>query len=190
MKYTQAIEEHIYNLDTLSDDTEITWSGIHNAVSHATAGTIGFRQSCRKLWLSEEAFDILAKMAEAHKQGDVQECKYLKGIFQVMAKFDCEIYVSSLADKADSLKNNNLHPAYSAIMHLAGSHKQSSIIHLMKPDSSACSLTDEVLDRWKTHYESTLTHSPVNDCLELCDLVNHRVADPGVNTNPLSFEEL
>lgn len=90
----------------------------------------------------------------------------------------------------DGLKYNNLHPAYRAITHLAGSHKHPFNIHIKKPDGSHCSLLDEVLNRWKTHYESVLNHAPADDWTELCDLANCLTADPGISTDPLSFEEV
>ncbi|CAM2097561.1 unnamed protein product [Caretta caretta] len=97
-------------------------------------------------------------------------------------------YINSLADEAeDRLKYNNLHPAYRAITCLAGSHKQPSNILIMKPDGSPSSLTDEVLDRWKTHYKGMLNHRPADECLALRDLANCTAADPGTNTDPLSL---
>lgn len=108
-----------------------------------------------------------------------------------MTKFDGEICISSLADKAsDGLKYNNLCPAYKAIKHLAGSHKQPSDIPITKPDCSPCSSTDEVLDGWKTHYENVLNHTHADDCPELCDLASHIAADPEMNTDPSSLREL
>lgn len=117
---TQTVKDYIW---THSDDREIIWSSICNAISQATNETIGFR------WSPKVPLDTLAKNAEAHKQRDAQEHKWLKAILQAMAKHYHEIYISTLIDEAeDSLVYNNLYLACRAIACLVGSHKQPSHI--------------------------------------------------------------
>lgn len=56
MKYTQALNDHIHIVSTLSDNVEIVSSALR-VILLFTAVTISFRQLHKKPWLSEEAFD-------------------------------------------------------------------------------------------------------------------------------------
>jgi len=94
----------------------------------------------------------------ACKQGNHQECKRLKRLFDKMAKNDREQFYNRMADEAEAgMVRNDLCAAYLAIRALGGNaeaqHSGSPISHA---SGVPCKLDEDTVQHWAEDYTKAL----------------------------------
>ena len=92
---------------------------------------------------------------------DYPERKRLQGVFKAKAKADHEAYLTAIIDEVEKdLRCNRLGSAFKAIKQISGKQTHSNPVSINKADDSQCENEDEVLLRWREHFEQALNHSP------------------------------
>ena len=64
-----------------------------------------------------------------------------------------------MGEAEDGLTRNNLHPTYRAIKTMQGRpQKEARTSVIARADGTSCRTTEEMLARWREHYEIMLNH--------------------------------
>jgi len=91
------------------------------------------------------------------------------------------LFTTFLSEEAAS--KGKMGDVFLAIRTVSGKTTSAVTAPIAKLDGSACSTTDEVLDRWREHYESALNHPAGSVCHELNDYAAAAQEDANVCTD-------
>ena len=85
--------------------------------------------------------------------------------YKQMARRDREAFLNKAAsDTEEAASKGKMGDVFLAIRTVSGKTTSAVTAPIVKLDGSACSTTDEVLDRWCEHYESALNHPAGSVC--------------------------
>jgi len=73
---------------------------------------------------------------------------------------------------------------------ISGKDASSVNVPIAKQDGSIYNTMDEVIDRWREHYESVLNHAPGSPCQVLDDIAAEAQEDISVSTDEPSLGEV
>jgi len=106
-------------------------------------------------------------------------------------KADREAYLTAIIDEVEKdLQCNWLGSAFKAIKQISGKQTRSNPVSINKADGSPCEYEDEVLLRWKEHYEQALNHSPGTSSVSLDIESSSATADASASTDEPSLSEV
>jgi len=112
------------------------------------------------------------------------ERKRLQATYKQMARRDREAFLNKAAsDAEEAASKGKMGDVFLAIRTVSGKTTSAVTAPIVKLDGSACSTTDEVLDRWREHYESALNHPAGSVCHELNDYAAAAQEDANVCTD-------
>jgi len=115
----------------------------------------------------------------------------LQGIFKAMAKKDRDSYCMRIAQEAEEgLKHNRMGSVYKSIKTLAGGKRSTSCQTINKSDGSPCQSDDDVLRRWREHFESALNHPPGVLDATLDEESSSAIPDPDTSTDEPTLAEV
>jgi len=103
-------------------------------------------------------------------KGDDAERRRLKGVFKAKAKLGVEDYYDRLATQAEEgVRQNNLRSLYRIIREMRGNFTGNATdsAPVAKKDGSLCNSAQELLERWREHYQELLNRESATTCREL-----------------------
>ena len=145
--------------------------------------------------MSSDTLITIQEKRNARLRGDTAERRRLQNVFRAKAKLDCENFYDNLAVSAEeALHKRDLKTTYRIINKFKNKNKQSStqINTLRKSDGSRCSNDQEILERWKEHFNSALNHPPASPSPYLPSevLTNDSLALPLISTDAPTLDEI
>ena len=191
-QYSVAVSNSFHALDSLPDDIDTAWETVKVTIICAARDTLRSHRSNKRALLKEDTLKIVDKKCEARLQSDHSENRRLKGIFKARANTDLKEFYNAMADEAETgLRKHNLHPAFRAIKRLSkhpSARSRSPVI--LAVDGSSCSSSDEIIERWREHYSTTLNHAAATQCADLDAQANCALPSSDISSDPPNVEEV
>ena len=174
-QYSVTVQNKFDQLTALPDDVNDCWNSFCSVIQSSANEVIGTKKRTRQPWLSADTFEIIEQKAAAKNQNNPAERKRLQGVFKAKAKLDREAYLTKIVEDVEAdLLSNRMGSVFKAINYLAGKTSTPGAVTIHKADNSPCQSEDEVLERWREHFEAALNHSP--------DAQSTALDDEAVNT--------
>ena len=161
-------------------------------MSHQRSSDTGAYEIALGSWLSEHTLGIIDQKRDARLQGNVAEHRRLKGVYKAKAKNDLEEFYNKLAGEAeDGLVRNNLLPTYRAIKTMQGGpQKEARTSFISRADGTPCRTTEEMLPRWREHYDTMLNHGAATPCADLDIESSTAIPAPDIASDAPALEEV
>jgi len=139
------------------DDVVSSWEKLSGAIVDSGNSVIGHRREIKQPWMTSDTFKVSQLKANARNQGLIQQRRLLQGVINAKVKPDREAYFNKFADEAQlGILQNNLRPAYNAVRCLSCKRKNSGPDPILRSDGNPCSSAEEILHRWREHFDSML----------------------------------
>ena len=136
---------------------------VRSAIHFSAKEVIGYRRNKRKAWLSDASYDILQENCTAKLRGDDTRAR-----FKRTARHDKDVFLNEVASEAEmDARRGKIGSVFRALRVITGNDLFSLQIPVNRSDGSKCSGVEEILGRWREHYDQTFNHLSGTVCPEL-----------------------
>ena len=191
-RYRVAVSNKFAALSDLPLDVEEAWATVRDGILQSASSAIPIARKKNRPWLTNETLALLDFRATARLAGNKTECKRLSGVFKARAKLDLEAWYSGIAAEVElGISRHETKPAYRAIQRMKKGHERKrDTTYILKCDGTPCGRDDEVLSRWKEHYEAALNFAPAAGCSDLDVAASSVEEDTSLSSDPPSRAEV
>jgi len=189
--YEIELQNRFSALGDLPDDVEDLWLSVRQVITETASTVVGHEMKLRKPWLSKEAGELITKKRRAVLAGNKRERNRLKKAFDLRARDDREDFYNKIAQEAETAAaSNNLKPIYRSIRTLCSKPTHGNVTPISHTDGRVCRSDEDVMARWKEHYEQALNHHPADPCPELDQEADIAEEDDSVPADAPTLEEV
>jgi len=122
----------------------------------------------RDKMLSDASYDILQEKCAAKLRGDDTQRRHLQARFKRMDRHDKDVFLNDVASEAEmDARRGKIGSVFRAVRIITGNDLSSLQIPTKRSEGSKCSEVEEILERWREHYDETLNHPSGAVCPEL-----------------------